>query len=214
MGEQPRSKAATDTLLKELKQCGYVLMEGAGQSGLDSVIAQLGEVIQVTKVHNNPDTPALVTSDRALDFHTDHPKADFIVWLCVEQSQTGGESILADADMAFERLSPDDQAALKEIRLFEHKVFPDDEDSRPLVSTGAGGKRRFYYSFWLVKGELPSAQKSALKCFQAAVSECQVAEIKLRRDDVLIVDNGRILHGRRAFTGGNRLLIRHWVCKI
>ena len=198
-------------LLQNLRERGYALLEKAGRPGLDDIIARLGEVIQVTEARNNPNTRALVTSARALDFHTDHPKADYIAWLCLEPSDSGGESILADAETAFARLSPDEQAALAEIRLFEHKVFPDDQDSRPLVSAGADGGRRFYYSFWLVEDDLPPAQGGALKRFRRAVSECQVAEVKLRRDDILVVDNARILHGRRAFAGGKRHLTRHWI---
>ena len=198
-------------LLQELQKRGYALLEKAGRSGLNDAIGQLGEVIQVTEVRNNPNTRALVTSTRALDFHTDHPKADYIAWLCIEQSDSGGESILADADMAFARLSPDEQAELTKIRLFEHKVFPDDEDSRPLVSVAPNGERRFYYSFWLVEDDLPASQKSALKHFRNAVSECQIAEITLRQDDILVVNNAKILHGRRAFTEDKRWLTRHWI---
>lgn len=197
-------------LLQELRERGYALLKAAGQSALDNVVAQLGEVIQVTEVRSNPNTRALVTSARALDFHTDHPKADYIAWLCVEQADSGGESILADAEMAFNRLPPDERERLADIRLFEHKVFPDDADSRPLLSV-ADGKRKFYYSFWLVEDDLPPDQKTALRSFQRAVPECQVAELKLREDDILVVDNTRMLHGRRAFAGDKRHLRRFWI---
>ena len=206
--------AAAHTMLpvmKDLQQHGYVLLAEAGWTGLKDVVAELGEVIQVTEVKNDPDTPALVTSARALDFHTDHPKADYIAWLCIEQAAQGGESILADAEMAFARLAPDEQSALSEIHLLEHQVFPDDKDSHPLVAVGPGGRRRFYYSFWLVKDELPPRQASALQRFRRALPECQVAEVKLQPNDLLIVDNTRIFHGRRAFAGDSRRLVRHWI---
>ena len=120
-----------------LHQHGYATLKNAGQAGLDEVIAQLGEVIQVTRVRNEPDTPALVTSDQSLDFHTDHANVDYIAWLCRRPAEAGGETILADAEAAFARLSAAEQSALGQIRLFEHKVFADDEDDRPLVCAGA-----------------------------------------------------------------------------
>lgn len=199
--------------LQDLRERGYTLLEQAGQSGLDDAIARLGRVIQMTDVRNNPNTPALVTSTRALDFHTDHPKADYIAWLCIEPSASGGESILADAEMAFSHLSPSEQDALAGIRLFEHKVFPDDQDSRPLISL-ANGRKLFYYSFWLVEDDLPSVQRNALNHFRKAVRECQIAEIKLRKDDILIVENSRVFHGRRAFEGEERHLRRYWISRF
>jgi len=197
-----------DTLWKE----GYALVEGAASDGLDAIAAQLGEVIHVTDVKVSPKGKALVTSARALDFHTDHPKADYVAWLCIDQADDGGETILADAEAAYLRLSLEERRALFGIHLFEHKVFTDDGDFRPLVAA-KNGKTRFYYSFWLVKDNLSSVQKDALKRLQRILPECQFAEIRLRPDDVLVVDNTRILHGRRAFSGERRFLKRYWISR-
>ena len=196
----------------QLQQHGYAYLKNAGRTGLRRVIGHLGEVIQVTEVRNEPDTPALVTSDRALDYHTDHPKVDYIAWLCHRQAASGGETLLADARAAFARLSADEQSALARIRLFEHKVFADDADDCPLVTRGADGAHRFYYSFWLVKQDLPPAQQRALARFRAALPAAQIAPgLRLARGDILVVDNTRALHGRRAFAGGRRHLTRHWI---
>lgn len=185
-------------------------MEGVASNGMDVIAAELGEVIHVTDVKVNPKSRALVTSARALDFHTDHPKADYVAWLCIDQADDGGETILADAEAAYLRMLPWERHALSGIRLREHKVFTDDEDCRPLVVV-KNGEPRFYYSFWLVKDNLSSVQKDALTRFQRILPECRVAEIKLRPDDVLVVDNTRMLHGRRAFSGEKRFLKRYWI---
>lgn len=199
-----------EKFLQELRERGYALLEKAGKPALDGAFARLGEVIHVTDVRNSPGARSLVASADGLDFHTDHPKADYIAWLCLEQSDSGGESILADAENAFARLSAEEQHALAEIRLLGHKVFSGDEGKCPLISV-SDGRRRFYYSFWLAADDLPSAQKRALEQFRLAVSESQVAEVKLRKDDVLVVDNARIFHGRRAFEGRKRHLRRYWI---
>ena len=198
-------------LLEALRSRGYGLLEKVDSGALDGILAALGEVVQVVDVVNDPETPALVTSAEALDYHTDHPRVDCIAWRCIKQAAEGGESILADAALAFAQLPAADQAALAEVRLFEHKVFPDDADSQPLVSWGPDGRRRFYYSFWLVKDQLPAAQRQALRRFRSLVPACQLAEFRLQPDDLLVVDNTRILHGRRAFTGNERRLIRYWI---
>ena len=202
------SAVVPGTLWKE----GYVLVRGAASSGMEAIAAELGEVIYVTDVKVNPQGRALVTSARALDFHTDHLRSDYVSWLCIDQADDGGETILADAEAAYRHLSPGERYALSGIHLREHKVFADDEDSRPLVVV-KNGKARFYYSFWLIEDSLSSVQKDALTRFQRMLPGCRIAEIKLRPDDVLVVDNTRILHGRRAFSGERRFLKRYWISR-
>ena len=202
------SAVVPGTLWKE----GYALVQGAASSGMEAIAAELGEVIYVTDVKVNPQGRALVTSARALDFHTDHPRADYVAWLCIDQADDGGETILADAEAAYRHLSPGERHALSGIHLREHKVFSDDEDFRPLVVV-KNGETRFYYSFWLVKDSLSSLQKGALTRFQRMLPECRIAEIKLRPNDVLVVGNTRILHGRRAFSGDRRFLKRYWISR-
>jgi len=202
------SAVVPDTLWKE----SYALVKDVASEGLDAIAAELGEVIHVTDVKVNPKSRALVTSARALDFHTDHARADYVAWLCIDQADDGGETILADAEAAYLRLSPGERHALSGIHLREHKVFADDEDFRPLVIV-ENGEAKFYYSFWLVEDNLSSTQKDALTRFRRILSECQIAEIKLRPDDVLVVDNARILHGRRAFSGEKRFLKRYWISR-
>ena len=178
---------------------------------LRDILRRLGTVIYTTDVKVNPDSRALVTSARALDFHTDHYKAKWVVWHCLEQTDDGGESILVDAEKIYAKLSPQNQAALAEIMLFEHKIFDGDEESRPLISQH-NGKRAFYYSFWLVDKTLPKKQKAALDAFRAGIEQEKPVVIKLQPGDVLAVNNRRILHGRRIICGSqNRFLKRFWL---
>ena len=205
------AKKAQSVLLS-LRTHGYAVSEHAGQCGLDAILRQLGEVIYITDVKCDPESRSLVNSSRALDFHTDHPKADYVVWLCVRQSDVGGATILADARAAYLRLLPEERRLLSQVRIFEHKIFADDQDSRPLI-TLEDGDTRFYYSYWLVKGPLPYDVRLALSKFRRILPEYKMAHIKLRPNDVLVVDNTRMLHGRQAFDGGDRLLKRYWVSK-
>lgn len=197
-------------ILDEITRSGYALLRGIGSSGMDRVATKLGDILHVTDVKVDSKSKSLVTSNRALDFHTDHPRADYIVWHCIEQSEIGGETILADAEKAYLQLSSKEQKWLFTIRLFEHKVFPDDEDSYPLVSV-RNSRTRFYYSYWLVGNDLSLNQREALTRFRIFLAKSKIAEIRLCSDDVLVVDNTRIFHGRRSFLGDQRFLKRYWV---
>lgn len=121
---------------------GFYHFQGAQPEVLDELLPALGLVIQTTDVTVKGDGARLVTSDQALDVHTDHYRADLIAWYCVEQSDEGGDTVLVDAEAAYSELAADHQRALERIILTEHKVFADDEGSHPLVSVRAG-RRKF-----------------------------------------------------------------------
>lgn len=199
-------KEATRILCKE----GHAFVKNAGHIGLNSIMRELGDVIYVTDVKVNVKSRSLVTSSRALDFHTDHPKADYVAWLCIKQSDSGGETIIADAEAAYLNLPSKDRQILSTIRFFEHKVFQGDEDDHPMIAID-NGRRKFYYSYWLSGYDISEEKENSLNRFRMALSECVIAEIRLHAGDVLIVDNTRILHGRRSFAGNKRLLRRYWV---
>ena len=201
------------TFFSKLRDNGYAVIKGAGNSGMNLVAAELGEVIHITDVKIDRKSRGLVTSARALDFHTDHSRADYVMWHCIRQADNGGETILADANAAYFRLLPNERQMLASIQLYEHSVFSDDDESHPLV-TEENKKKKFYYSFWLVdESNLQPAQKKALVHFQANLSDCQIAEFKLEPDDALVIDNSWILHGRRAISDERRFLKRFWVSR-
>ncbi|TAE73265.1 MAG: hypothetical protein EAZ85_07550 [Bacteroidetes bacterium] len=173
----------------------------------------LGEIIQETNVIVKPDSKALVTSAKGLGLHTDHHKANFVAWFCYKQTSEGGETLLLDARKAFALVDKPTQDALKTIHLFEHKVFEDDDESCPLVYFKEQ-EIRFYFSFWLMKMELSNTQKRALEVFYEAIKNTEKVALKLQKNDILIVNNHYILHGRNAIVGSqDRFLKRLWITK-
>ena len=187
---------------------GYCLVESF-DGRIDQLLAPFGEICMVTDVVVDLSTPALVTSDEALDFHTDHSRVKFIAWHCLKQSSEGGESRLIDARKVLESMPADLHEELTQIRLFEHKVFPGDpencqllryEDNLPLV----------YYSFWLADDK--QKQLQSFESFRNKISLIEEITIRLQSSDLLIIDNRRMLHGRNAIKGDkNRFLKRYWV---
>ena len=72
--------------------------------------------------------------------------------------------------------------------LTEHRVFPNDEGSHPLVSS-CNGRRKFYYSFWLLSEPKDQSEQAALAAFRAALQRVPQHRIKLAPGDIL-VDGG------------------------
>lgn len=196
---------------RELEETGFVWIKRGGKDYFEKITTELGEVIFTTDVKVKPESRALVTSEKELDFHTDHHRANLIAWYCIEQTDEGGETILQDANKIFELLGREEQEELRMVRLFEHKIFEDDEDSYPFV-TEENGRRAFYYSFWLVKDNISQQQKEIIRKYQNLTRETEYLKLKLNPTDILIIDNHRILHGRTAIAGNKkRFLKRLWI---
>lgn len=198
------------SISQRLEQDGWVHLPDTSVAALDEVIASLGASVLHTTDVVVREGRALVTSDRALDFHTDHHRAELIAWRCLVQTSEGGITRLADAEAAFAKLSQAERRRLERLQLFEHSVFPGDTKTHPVVEYREG-RPRFYCSFWFEAP--PSAEdEAALAAFREAIARHTVANIRLVPGDVLIVDNRRILHARTAITGSrDRHLVRQWL---
>ena len=194
----------------ELRERGWFHMPSAGAKQFHALAASFGEVVHKTDVRVKPESRGLVTSAQELDFHTDHSKVDYVAWLCVNPANEGGETILADARKALSLLSSNDQKILETITLEEHCMFRDDLRQAPLLSN-INGKPKFYYSHWLVDENMSDQQRYVFNAFRRAVATIPFDEFKLHHDDILVVDNSRILHGRRAIKDPSRELKRLWI---
>lgn len=195
----------------KLCERGWFHMQSATEEILFSLTVSLGSVVNETDVSVRKESRGLVTSDKALDFHTDHSLVDYVAWLCIKPDHRGGDTILADARDAFALLNDDEKKTLESVMLKEHAVFENDPGAAPLVSN-ANGKLRFYYSFWLADKRMSPDCRRAFDAFRRAVADAPFHQFKLRCNDILIVDNSRILHGRRPIKDPSRRLKRLWIC--
>lgn len=194
-----------------LRDSGYVLLRGAGVPGLVDLIETLGRVLFVEEVVVDASSPSLVKSSAGLSLHTDHHRADLIVWHCIAQSDEGGETLIADGIAALDALSPAQRSALATIELQEHSVFRGDADRCPVLFSKRGADR-IYYSYWLADQPLSPAQRDALDAFEHAVQRGPCMRIRLEPGDVLAIDNGRMVHGRASINGSReRHLRRYWI---
>ena len=195
-------------IYEQVDNIGYCLVRGF-DGKIDQILAPLGEICMTTDVVVDLSTPALVTSDEALDFHTDHSQVKFIAWYCLKQSSEGGESRLIDARTIINSMPSDLREELTQIRLFEHKAFPDDTKSCQLLRY-EGDKPLVYYSFWLADEK--QKQTESFEYFRNQIPQVEEIVFCLKPGDLLIIDNRRMLHGRTAIKGDkNRFLKRYWL---
>ena len=200
-----------DLLTEQLSKVGWVHLTDQTEEQLNDITESLGENIFTTDVLVKPESKSMVQSASGLSFHTDHPKAKYIVWFCYKQTDNGGETLLVDADKVFQRLSTAEQNKLHKINCFEHKIFTDDLQYYPLVETD-NGERKFYFSYWLVNET--DKQNPALIRFRELLNNSECVQLRLKPNDILIVDNHRIFHSRTKIAGSqDRHLRRFWISK-
>lgn len=193
----------------QLDRNGWVHLTSQSEEDASEILNSLGEVIFTTDVIVKPESKSMVTSAKGLHLHTDHPKANYILWYCHAQSDLGGDTILLDLRPIYEGLSENEKDMLATIKMREHKVFSDDKDYSPFVTQTERGSA-FYYSYWLADDK--DKENPVLKKIQYLIESAHHTKITLKPGDVLVVNNQRVLHGRTPITGSkNRHLRRYWI---
>ena len=195
--------------LEKLDEYGFVYLPKQSEDDLNKILNTLGEVINETDVIANSESKSLVTSDKYLDFHTDNHLAKYIVWYCHKQAEKGGYSMICDAEKVFNKLNDKEKQELSKIHVYEHKLFPENRNSNPIVRE-IDGKRKFYYSFWLAREKY--RELAVFKKWRDLIQNEEHEKIRLNETDILIVDNHRVFHGRTEIIG-ERNLKRYWLSK-
>lgn len=196
-------------ILNQLDEFGFVYLPKQTETDLKNILNTLGVVINETDVIANSDSKSLVTSDKYLDFHTDNHLANYIVWYCHQQSEKGGFSMICDAEKVYNKLNEEEKIQLSKIHVYEHKLFPENRNSNPIVRE-INGKRKFYYSFWLAREKY--RKLPVFKKWRDLIQNEKHKKIRLNKSDILIVDNHRVFHGRTEIVG-ERNLKRYWLSK-
>jgi [2-(trimethylamino)ethyl]phosphonate dioxygenase len=229
-GVVARDKRALLGWLRHVDRLGFALLHGVPTTpgAVCDVVSLFGyvretnygrvfDVVSVEEPHN------LAFTALALGNHTDNPYRDPVPQLqllhCLEAAGEGGESIVVDGFAVAERLrrdAPDAFDLLARTKVPFRYVEPGAVDLRhsaPLIELDAEGALRAirYNSRSIGPIDL---DPDALPAFYAAYRRfgrllhdpAMTVGFRLRPGDLFIVDNRRVLHGRRGFGGGRRHL--------
>ena len=187
---------------------GWTILRPQGRDALLAELAQLGPVIQTTEVTPRANAKAALATDKEMQLHTDHPRARWISWECVRQSSEGGYSLLKDTKPALDSLTESERAELRTLAIRTHVVFPDDTGAYPVLRKDGNGTDWVYFTPWMTDGQSSPAFRKFLHALEASPT----LSVRLYPGESLLIDNGRILHGRSALGGDkDRLLIRRWI---
>jgi [2-(trimethylamino)ethyl]phosphonate dioxygenase len=179
-----------------------------------------GRLFDVVSVENPTN---LAYTGLALGNHTDNPYRDPVPQLqllhCLEAAAEGGESIAVDGFFVAERLRrehPDDFALLTRHAVpfrYVEKGKVDIQSRAPLIELDVEGEVRAvrYNNRSAAPFDLPEEVVNpyyrAYRRFGRLLHDADaLVGFKLAAGDLFIVDNQRVLHGRRGFGRGRRRL--------
>lgn len=228
-------------LFEHLERTGFVLLAAVGglDRAVDRV-EQLGplcpqydgEYLYDVRARAGFEHLAYTGSCNAIGPHTEAPlwqhPPRYLALYGVRSCAEGGETLLHDMAPALKALAPATRAALQATRIrFSRKNCTDAGTSatRPLLEDGPEPRLRFSHNLFMrgdIDGNLhDDAEAATFNLMHPAARDfvrdsCDAFEreaiaIRIPEDGLLVWDNHRLLHGRTAYQGAERHLVRMWI---
>jgi alpha-ketoglutarate-dependent taurine dioxygenase len=197
-----------EPIFDSLTAKGWTILRPQAPEALLKKLAQLGPVVQTTEITPKAKARAALATDKEMQLHTDHPRARWISWECVRQSSEGGFSLLKDTRPALDSLTSAERTELRNLSIRTHVVFPDDAGAYPVLRNDFDGADWVYFTPWMTDGQSSPAFRKLVLALEATPT----LSVRPHPGEFLLIDNGRMLHGRSALGGDkDRLLIRRWI---
>jgi len=202
--------AIVDSASRELDSKGWSFIEGGGSSAFDQVTAALANKLYDSDIRLDDRFPHMVSKPAAIAYHCDSPRARYIAWLCLASGERSVPLKLVDTWHVLRKMDSDTVATLAETRLGFNCRITEKFCSMPIVSKNeAGDETIVFFNRLNIPRNLTEIQREAVADFTMSVDQAESVEIYLRPNDILIVNNHRIVHGRDALDEDtNRHLIR------
>ncbi|HEY7748061.1 MAG TPA: gamma-butyrobetaine dioxygenase [Aestuariivirgaceae bacterium] len=225
-------RAAFGDWLSAVRRYGFALLTGLPlHSGFLCTVAEKFGFVRETnygrwfdvRAEVNPSN--LAYTNLGLQAHTDNPYRDPVPTLqllaCLENSVDGGNSLVVDGFKVVERLAAESQAHFDVLSRyparFEYSGSPGVRlfAKRPIIELGPDGELlavRFNNRSLSATTDVPFADMpeyyAAYRRFAELIEDENMAvSFKLAPGELFIVDNTRVLHARKAFSGvGKRWL--------
>lgn len=228
-GQVTTERAALGRWLAAVRRYGFAVMTGTPtEPGTLCKVAELFGYVRETnygrlfdvRAEVNPNN--LAYTNLGLQAHTDNPYRDPVPTLqilaCLENSVDGGDSIVVDGFKVAERLQAEDPRSFA--LLSRHCVRFAYEGSqgvrlrskRPMIELGPDGEliavrfnNRSAAAFTDIPFDEMDAFYAAYRRFAELIEDpAMEVTFKLKPGELFIVDNTRVLHARKSFSGSGK----------
>ncbi len=203
-----------EAIRDQVSRVGYChLSEGWEEGRFRDLCLDFGEIFYEADVKMGGDRPRNYQLPEAIGFHTDHVTAQTVAWFCLIPDANGGAMQLLDLDIARAQMSDAELNALCRVGVTDNAAWGGGEPIALCEPVGEGV--RFHYVPWLRMYPADAEAGRALEKFNDLVDEAitsELIDIDLAPGDIVVVDNYRVAHGRRAISGtSQRHLKRFWM---
>jgi gamma-butyrobetaine dioxygenase len=215
--------------LHAVRRYGFALMtQVPTEPGMLCKVAELFGYVRETnygrffdvRAEVNPNN--LAYTNMGLQAHTDNPYRDPVPTLqilaCLENTVDGGDSIVVDGFKVAERLQAEDPGGFEVLSghcarfAYEGSKGIRLRAKRPMIELGPDGEliairfnNRSAAAFRDVPYQAMEAYYAAYRRFAELVEDPEMeVTFKLKPGEVFIVDNTRVLHARKSFSGSGR----------
>lgn len=181
-------------------------------------------------------TVAVSKTSEETSFHTDSTAKDYspniVGLLCLQSSKKGGESLLCNAESLWNFINSDhpEFVSILQKPIIRDVITRDtdqgsetlriEENTIPIYEETTEGVRFRYMRYWIERAHeklnkiIPEELIQAMDVIDDYFkNEENVVEFKMKRGEMLFINNHKIAHNRRRFedNGLKRLLVRTWI---
>lgn len=203
-------------ITESVRRTGWCRLGSMSDAEYRTLVGLLGKPWCETAVELRPDVRSYLCKPEPVPFHTDHPDADWMAWRCEVQDDADGTQQLVDGLEALRACGSRVRDALMRVHA-EVRIRKDAPPAQiPIVRTTPDGDRLFFAS-WITPIESDAFSLDAFAALRDEINrrcESHILEVRLAEGEVLVIDNGRLLHGRKALASSSkRRLRRFWITR-
>lgn len=190
---------AIDAIRRQLDDKGYFIESGWTLDQLTETLRNFGRIKQVEQIHPQENSSLFIRSKKPIPAHNEDPDVKWLAWFCEHSASDGGRTILVDGDKPRSAISRSTITALRSV-VCSHR--------NPLLEPILSDSGKWYLIPWNLPKSPGREESDALEYLRSAIGKQPSITIGLKRGDILIVKNRRMLHGREGFSDSSRKLIR------
>ncbi len=208
-------------ILNLIKKHGYVHINQSAPTELFSFISDLlGKVIHKDQIKIRSEGLFAAYRPEEVFPHTDTSDAHVMGWWCLNQDLVDGSSVLIDSKNVLEKFSSDEIQVLKSLKPRYCSDIDKTKDNFTKFDEVSlvyerWGQLKINYAPWLeFELKIEEHKRIMTKFYNELelVTKKEKIEIRLNPGEMLFIDNGRLLHSRRALPQhSKRCLNRTWI---
>ena len=178
---------------------------------INTICKSLGVLVLKKDIRIDKSRERLYHFPDEIPYHSDHPIAKVVIWKCME-NEKGNIGALNLIDLKLILGNFKNPELFKEIYLSIPNFYDIPFDDYVSLIKLEGTSQRVFYAERLGKEFLSEKHKKAFNNLGKAIKKAKHHSINMMKDDILIIDNHRMIHGRKKLSmHSKRHLVRYWL---